>query len=81
MNRPITAKAFENGLIINPLRSINGLAGGHALIAPPLIINADQVDEILHRLNLTLAETTSDLLGADGMVVKNAVPEQIFSNP
>ena len=51
------------------------------LIAPPLIINADQVDEILHRLNLTLAETTSDLLGADGMVVKNAVPEQIFSTP
>ena len=77
MNRPITAKAFENGL----LRSINGLAGDHGLIAPPLIINADQVDEILHRLNLTLAETTSDLLGADGMVVKNAVPEQIFSNP
>ena len=81
MNRPIPAKAFENGLIIYPLRSINGLAGDHVLIAPPLIINADQVDEILHQLNLTLAETTSDLLGADDMLVEDAVPEQISSNP
>ena len=81
MNRLITAKAFENGLIVYSRRSINGLAMSHVLIAPPLIIRADLVDEILHRLNLTLAETTSDLLGADGMVVKNAVPEQIFSNP
>jgi adenosylmethionine-8-amino-7-oxononanoate aminotransferase len=30
------------------------------LIAPPLIISADQVDEILHWLDLALAETTSD---------------------
>jgi adenosylmethionine-8-amino-7-oxononanoate aminotransferase len=81
VSRLITAKAFENGLIIYPRRSINGLAGDHVIIAPPLIISADQVDEVLHWLNLPLAETTSDLLGANGMVVEDAVPEQIFSNP
>ena len=51
------------------------------LIAPPLIISADQVDEILHWLDLALAETTSDLLGADGVVLLYAVSEQIFGNP
>ena len=51
------------------------------LIAPPLIISADQVDEILHWLDLVLAETTSDLLGADGVVPLYAVSEQIFDNP
>ena len=51
------------------------------LIAPPLIISADQVDEILNWLDLALAETTSDLLGADGVVLLYAVSEQIFGNP
>jgi hypothetical protein len=51
------------------------------LIAPPLIISADQVGEILHWLDLALAETTSDLLGADGVVPLYAVSEQIFDNP
>ena len=81
MNRLVTAKALENGLIIYPRRSINGLAGDYVLIAPPLIISANQVDEILHRLDLALAETTPDLLRADAVVVEDAVSEQIFSNP
>jgi hypothetical protein len=51
------------------------------LIAPPLIISADQVGEILHWLDLALAETTSDLLGADGVVSLYAVSEKIFDNP
>jgi adenosylmethionine-8-amino-7-oxononanoate aminotransferase len=61
LNSLITAKAFENGLIVYPRRPINGLAGDHVLIAPPLTINAGQVDEVLQRLDAALGETTAAL--------------------
>jgi hypothetical protein len=38
------------------------------------------VDEILHRLDLALAGTSSDLLAADGVVLLYAVYEQILGN-
>jgi adenosylmethionine-8-amino-7-oxononanoate aminotransferase len=46
----LTDVAFKEGLIIYPRRSINGLAGDHVLVAPPLIIRADEVSEVLRRL-------------------------------
>jgi adenosylmethionine-8-amino-7-oxononanoate aminotransferase len=46
----LTDIAFEQGLIIYPRRSINGMSGDHVLIAPPLIISAAEVDEVLRRL-------------------------------
>ncbi|MFO7714473.1 aspartate aminotransferase family protein [Desulfosarcina sp.] len=61
VNNLITANAFDNGLIIYPRRPINGLSGDHVLIAPPLIIKANEVDEMLQRLDAALAETTADL--------------------
>jgi len=54
----VTREAFSRGLIIYPRKSINGLAGDHVLIAPPLIISAAQVDEMLERLDDTLAAVT-----------------------
>jgi adenosylmethionine-8-amino-7-oxononanoate aminotransferase len=43
----LTDIAYEEGLIIYPRRPIRGLAGDHVLLAPPLILNRAQVDEIL----------------------------------
>jgi adenosylmethionine-8-amino-7-oxononanoate aminotransferase len=58
----VTEKAFDHGLMIYPRRSINGLAGDHVLIAPPLIITALQIDEILNRLDDTLADVEKKYL-------------------
>ena len=46
--------AFAQGLIIYPRRPIHGLSGDHVLIAPPLIVTREQVQEILHRLDKAL---------------------------
>lgn len=46
--------AFEEGLIVYPRRSINGLTGDHVLVAPPLTINKTEVEELLERLDRAL---------------------------
>jgi len=61
VNSLAAAMAFDEGLIIYPRRSINGLSGDHVLIAPPLIVTAKEVDEILNRLETTLAKVTASL--------------------
>lgn len=48
-------EAYAEGLIIYPRRSLNGIAGDHLLVAPPLIVDQDQVREILARLDRALA--------------------------
>jgi len=58
----VTKEAFACGLIIYPRRPINGLAGDHVLIAPPLIVTAAQIDEILNRLDDTLSGVTKRLV-------------------
>ena len=50
----LTDMAFQEGLIIYPRRSLNGLAGDHVLVAPPLIITADEVSEVLRRLECAM---------------------------
>ncbi len=50
----LTDIAYEEGLIIYPRRPIQGLAGDHVLVAPPLILSLAQVDEILTRLEAAL---------------------------
>jgi adenosylmethionine-8-amino-7-oxononanoate aminotransferase len=57
----LTDRAFEEGLIVYPRRSIHGLAGDHVLIAPPLIVTESQCQEILHRLEKALWQTQKDL--------------------
>jgi len=53
----LTDIAFENGLIIYPRRSINGMSGDHVLVAPPLIISESEVDEILFMFEKALEQT------------------------
>lgn len=46
----LTDIAYEEGLILYPRRSMNGIAGDHVLVAPPLILTPSDVEEILARL-------------------------------
>jgi adenosylmethionine-8-amino-7-oxononanoate aminotransferase len=46
----IAALAKEEGLLIYPRRTLNGLAGDHFLVTPPLIIDAADTTELLDRL-------------------------------
>ncbi len=51
-----TEIAREHGLLVYPRRSLNGLSGDHVLIAPPLIIDREGVDELVDRFDRTLAD-------------------------
>jgi len=57
----LTNIAFEQGLIVYPRRSINGMSGDHVLIAPPLIIVEKEVDELLVRFERALEQTVARL--------------------
>jgi len=48
--------ARRHGLLLYPRRSIYGLAGDHVLIAPPLVITREEVDDLMDRLDRTLAD-------------------------
>ncbi|MDR9440288.1 MAG: aspartate aminotransferase family protein [Halomonas sp.] len=47
----ITALAREEGLLIYPRRSLDGVAGDHFLVTPPLTITAEEVKVLLGRLD------------------------------
>ncbi len=57
----LTDTAYDLGLIIYPRRPINGLAGDHVLIAPPLTVTDTEIAEILNRLDEALARTAAAL--------------------
>jgi adenosylmethionine-8-amino-7-oxononanoate aminotransferase len=46
----------RHGLLLYPRRSVYGLAGDHVLIAPPLVITREEVDDLIARLDRTLAD-------------------------
>ncbi|MPV85346.1 aminotransferase family protein [Ostreibacterium oceani] len=58
VSQTITDMAYDEGLLVYPRKSLNGIAGDHILIAPPLIITHAQCDELLGLL--TKALTTFD---------------------
>ncbi|MFP4138408.1 MAG: aspartate aminotransferase family protein [Halomonas sp.] len=45
-----TALAKEEGLLIYPRRTLNGLSGDHFLISPPFTISEDETELLLERL-------------------------------
>ncbi|MEZ5991834.1 MAG: aminotransferase class III-fold pyridoxal phosphate-dependent enzyme [Planctomycetota bacterium] len=57
----LTELARKHGLLIYPRRSINGLWGDHVLIAPPMIIDEQGIDEMIDLLQLALNDL-QDLL-------------------
>ena len=50
----LVEEAYENGLIIYSRRTRGGLSGDHFMVCPPLIINAEQIDEIHKILDYSL---------------------------
>jgi len=59
-----TVLAAEEGLLIYPRRGGGGLSGDHVLIAPPLTIAEDEIDELLVRLDRALTRLAGDLADA-----------------
>jgi adenosylmethionine-8-amino-7-oxononanoate aminotransferase len=47
----ITTLAKKHGLLIYPRRCLNGLAGDHVLITPPLTVTSEDIDEIISLLD------------------------------
>ncbi|MDZ7802058.1 MAG: aminotransferase class III-fold pyridoxal phosphate-dependent enzyme [Trueperaceae bacterium] len=57
----VTLAAAEEGLLLYPRRGGGGLSGDHVLVAPPLTIAEHEVEELLARLDRTLARAEADL--------------------
>ena len=59
----IAKKAFENGLIIYPGGgTVDGHRGDHILVAPPFIIQKDEIDQMVSILSQTIAEVEAEVL-------------------
>ncbi len=51
----IKAAAFKAGLICYPMSgTIDGQSGDHVLLAPPFIIDDDQIDEVVSKLSIAI---------------------------
>ena len=57
----LTDIAYDEGLIIYPRRPISGMLGDHVLVAPPLIITAEEVSELLNRFDRSLSRLMSTI--------------------
>ena len=57
INKKFKKTAFENGLICYPMGgTIDGKTGDHVLLAPPFIIEDDQLQELTDKIKLTLEQ-------------------------
>lgn len=61
VHQRITELAFEEGLIVYPRRSLGGERGDHVLVAPPLIIDSPEVEELLGRFAKALRRLEQEL--------------------
>lgn len=57
----ITALAKEEGLLVYPRRTLNGVAGDHFLVTPPLTIGAADTAELLVRLERAMCRFDLEL--------------------
>jgi adenosylmethionine-8-amino-7-oxononanoate aminotransferase len=58
----VTALAREEGLLIYPRRSLDGLAGDHFLVCPPLNISGEEVSILLNRLSMALQRLEDEVV-------------------
>ncbi|HXZ38160.1 MAG TPA: aminotransferase class III-fold pyridoxal phosphate-dependent enzyme, partial [Thermodesulfobacteriota bacterium] len=62
LNGLIGSGAFEKGLITYPGGGgADGIRGDHILLAPPLIISKEQIDELVRILDQTFTEVGKDI--------------------
>ncbi|MDR9390897.1 MAG: aspartate aminotransferase family protein [Trueperaceae bacterium] len=64
VGRRVTAAAAAEDLLIYPRRGGGGLLGDHALVAPPLVIRDDELDDLLARLDRALTRSEAALASA-----------------
>ena len=57
----IVKLAYERGLIIYSRRTRGGTCGDHFMVCPPMIITAEQIDDIISRLDDALAALCKQL--------------------
>jgi len=57
----VTLAAAGERLLIYPRKGGGGLAGDHALVAPPLTISGDEIEELLARLDRALSRAEAQL--------------------
>ncbi|WFM70170.1 aspartate aminotransferase family protein [Halomonas sp. CKK8] len=62
----ITALAREEGLLVYPRRTLDGVAGDHFLVTPPLTITAGEVEVLLERLARAMARFDEALVDEAG---------------
>ena len=55
MNAKIKSLTFEAGLICYPMGgTVDGRNGDHVLLAPPFILNDDQIGELVDKLSTAI---------------------------
>lgn len=54
--------AFDEGLIVYPRRTLGGFSGDHVLVAPPLVIEAHEADDLLSRFARSVERIERELL-------------------
>ncbi|WP_085028665.1 aspartate aminotransferase family protein [Ensifer aridi] len=68
LNAVVKREAMARGLMVYPMGgTIDGSRGDHVLLAPPFIINADQVDAIVDRLGDALDAAIAATMGQNSM--------------
>ncbi len=62
-NGRIVDQCFENGLLVYPgTGTVDGVRGDHIQVAPPLIINQDEINEIVRLLDKSISEVEQKVL-------------------
>jgi adenosylmethionine-8-amino-7-oxononanoate aminotransferase len=64
----LVEEAYSRGLIIYSRRTRGGLEGDHFMVCPPLIVEQEQLDEIMHLLTASL-DAFAGKLGLDVLTV------------
>jgi adenosylmethionine-8-amino-7-oxononanoate aminotransferase len=61
--RQVCDAALEEGLVVYPgTGAVDGVAGDHILVTPPLIITREQIDELLQKLDRALSRVEQAVL-------------------
>ena len=59
----VGAEALKRGLITYPgIGNVDGVTGDHILLAPPLIIERDQIDEMVEILDAAISQVEMDVI-------------------
>ena len=61
-NRRVVEQCYENGLLVYPgSGTVDGVRGDHIQVAPPLVVNKEEIDEIVELLNKSITAVEESL--------------------